>query len=64
MRVVHGLSMAGLWAQAAVAAHRVPGPIADGKRSAARYWLKFTLPETRRAMAIVAAQIRDPETAE
>lgn len=64
MRVVHGLSMAGLWAQAAVAAHRGQGPVADGKRSAARYWLKFTLPETRRAMAIVAAQIRDPETAE
>lgn len=64
MRVVHGLSMAGLWAQAALAAHRVQGPVADGKRRAARYWLKFSLPETRRAMAIVAAQIRDPETAE
>ncbi|MDN4573842.1 acyl-CoA dehydrogenase [Pandoraea cepalis] len=64
MRVVHGLSMAGLWAQAVLAAHRVQGPVADGKRSAARYWLKFSLPETHRAMAIVAAQIRDPETAE
>ena len=67
MRVVHGLTMAGLWAQAALAEHRAQGEAGQGgdaKRRAARYWLKFELPETRRAMAIVAAQIRDPETAE
>ncbi|AHB76689.1 MULTISPECIES: acyl-CoA dehydrogenase family protein [Pandoraea] len=67
MRVVHGLSLAGLWAQAALAEHRVAasGQSAhDGKRRAARHWLKFELPETRRALAIVAAQILDPETAE
>ncbi|VVE45045.1 acyl-CoA dehydrogenase family protein [Pandoraea terrigena] len=64
MRVVHGLSMAGVWAHAALAAHRVQGPTAEAKRRAARYWLKFNLPETRRAMAIVVAQIHDPETAE
>ncbi len=67
MRAVHGLSMAGLWAQAALAEHRAEaagGMTGERKRDAARYWLKFELPETRRAMAIVAAQIHDPETAE
>ncbi|VVE09564.1 3-methylmercaptopropionyl-CoA dehydrogenase [Pandoraea eparura] len=64
MRVVHGLSMAGLWAHAVLAARRVHGPAADAKCRAARYWLKFTLPETRRAMTIVAAQLCDPELAE
>lgn len=67
MRAVHGLSMAGLWAHAALAEHRAEALgdiVRDGKRRAARYWLKFELPETRRAMAIVAAQISDPETAE
>ncbi|AJP56587.1 acyl-CoA dehydrogenase [Pandoraea vervacti] len=59
MRTVHGLSMAGLWAQAAVA-----DAAGGNKQRAARFWLKFALPETRRAMAIVAAQIKDPETAQ
>ncbi|VVE49296.1 acyl-CoA dehydrogenase [Pandoraea pneumonica] len=60
MRVIHGLSMAGLWAQAAL----VDTDDAFGKRRAARYWLKFELPDTRRAMNIVAAQIAEPETVE
>lgn len=71
MRVVHGLSMAGLWAQAALAEYRATqgaeaatDAARDHKRRAARYWLKFELPETHRAMAIVAAQIHDPEVAE
>ncbi|VVD82645.1 acyl-CoA dehydrogenase [Pandoraea iniqua] len=59
MRAVHGLSMAGLWALAALA----DGDDAYGKRSAARYWLKFELPNTRRAMSIIAAQVAEPETA-
>ncbi|VVE09104.1 acyl-CoA dehydrogenase family protein [Pandoraea anhela] len=59
MRAVHGLSMAGLWAHAAMA----DSP-EGGKSRAARYWLKYELPETRRAMAIVRAQINDPETAQ
>ncbi|VVE37783.1 acyl-CoA dehydrogenase [Pandoraea capi] len=59
MRVVHGLSMAGLWAQAAMA------DVTDGgKPRAARYWLKFDWPQTRLAMTIVAAQLEDPETAQ
>lgn len=63
MRSVHGLSMAGLWAHAALAA--VAAGRADrAKCRAARYWLKFELPQTRCAMAIVAAQLTDPETAE
>lgn len=58
-RAIHGMTMAGLWAHAAT----VDSP--DGaKRRAARFWLKFELPETRRAMTIIASQIRHPETAE
>ncbi|AJC21343.1 acyl-CoA dehydrogenase family protein [Pandoraea pulmonicola] len=60
MRAVHGLSMAGLWAQAALAVDGAQ----HAKCHAARYWLKFELPETRRAMAILAAQLTDPETGE
>lgn len=66
MRTVHGLTMSGLWAQAALAEHRAQAAgdvVRNDKRRAARYWLKFELPETRRAMAIVAAQIHNPEMA-
>ncbi|MFK0379023.1 acyl-CoA dehydrogenase family protein [Pandoraea sp. NPDC090278] len=63
MQAVHGLSMAGLWAQASMA-EATAGIPSDAKRRAARYWLKFELPQTRRAIAIVASQIQDPETAE
>ncbi|BET13515.1 acyl-CoA dehydrogenase family protein [Pandoraea sputorum] len=63
MQAVHGLSMAGLWAQASLA-EAASGTPSDTKRRAARYWLKFELPQTHRAMAIVASQIHDPETAE
>lgn len=63
MQAVHGLSMAGLWAQASMA-EAAAGLPSDAKRVAARYWLKFELPQTYRAMAIVASQIQEPETAE
>ncbi|AKC69711.1 acyl-CoA dehydrogenase family protein [Pandoraea oxalativorans] len=63
MQAVHGLSMAGLWAQASMA-EATAGGTSEAKRRAARYWLKFELPQARRAVAIVASQIQDPETAE
>lgn len=59
MRAVHGLSMAGLWAHAALRDTADAG----GKRCAARYWLTFDFPETRRAMAVVAQQLDFPEQA-
>ncbi|AKM31357.1 acyl-CoA dehydrogenase [Pandoraea faecigallinarum] len=71
MQAVHGLSMAGLWAHAAHAVHSVHGVQAmqgdgagSGKLRAARHWLRYELPQTRRAITIVAAQINDPETAQ
>jgi len=62
MQAVHGLSMAGLWAQASMA-EATAGIPSDAKRRAARYWLKFELPQTHRSLVIVASQIQDPETA-